>query len=447
MLACVRSDVIMREDTDGNLWYDPEQLLDSVYGLILGLPEALRRRVEVIGVTGMAEGGLLIDPRGKPLCEAMPWNTPISRKAYESYQTDARETRFLKTGLHASYKHSVFKVLALKPQNDAMWLGLPEYIAFRFSGVRRTVPSLATRTFAYDIHEAAWDTAFISGLGLREDVFAPVVPEGLPVGSLLPEAAVRAGLRAGTPVTICGHDHLCALYGTGINSGSEVLISAGTAQAVLGIRDSLDGMDAGSGLSYGPYIQPQRWVWMGGLQAAGGSINWIRDLLFLQGGNKEILKEAYALPEGPGDLLYYPYLNGRNARQPKPAGAFFGLSSLHRRGSLLRAVYEGLAFETRALLESGSIKPEKLVVTGGLSNHTRYMQILSNVMGLELSVCQQTESVLRGSALLALGIIPQKSAGISFYPNKEAVQSFETAYLERYLPMRRRIIEHEFIDI
>ncbi len=443
MLACVRSDAAVREDDDGNLWYDPAALLDSVFGLIRELPETLRRSVEIIGVTGMAEGGLLVDPCGQPLCAAMPWNTPLSRKVYEAYQSGGAEARFVKTGLHASYKHSIFKVLALEPQSDAMWLGLPEYIAFRFCGARCTVPSLAARSYAYDVRQGMWDMAFITGLGLNEHIFAPVVPEGLPIGGLRLEAAVRAGLPEGTPVTVCGHDHLCALYGAGLNSSGEVLISAGTAQAVLGTLDNPEGMDPQSGLSYGPYIQPQRWVWMGGLQAGGGSINWIRELLFTQGGNEEMLKEADALPEGPGDVLYFPYLNGRNARQPKPAGAFFGLSSLHKRGSLIQAVYEGLAFETRALLASCPIKPEKLVVTGGLSRHSRYMQILSNVMGLELSVCLQTESVLLGSALLALGVIPRKDAGIPYSPYMQAVRRFESVYLDRYLPMRRKVYEQD----
>ena len=443
MLACVRSDVTPHEDDDGNLWYDPEALTGAIFGMIHELPEKLRRGVEIIGITGMAEGGLLIDACGQPLCDAMPWNTPLSRKVYEAYLHGATEARFLKTGLHASYKHSVFKVLALEPQNDAMWLGLPEYVAFRFCGVRRTVPSLAARTNACDVHSGAWDTAFMSSLGLCERVFASIVPEGLPIGGLLPGAAVLTGLPEGTPVTICGHDHLCALYGTGVNNIKEVLISAGTAQAVLGILDSLEGMDPGSGLSYGPYIQPCRWVWMGGLQAAGGSINWIRDLLYPQGGNDEILKEADSLPDVPGEPLFFPFLNGRNARKPKPAGAFFGLSSLHKRGALLQAVYEGLAYETRSLLASCPVKPEKLVVTGGLSRHTKYMQILSNVMGLELSVCQQTESVLRGSALLALGVTAQKGARITYSPGKEAVHRFDEAYLQRYLPMRRKVFEHD----
>ncbi|MHC1787538.1 MAG: L-fuculokinase [Christensenellales bacterium] len=443
MLAQAQRPAQARADAQGSLWYDPDELYLGICQMIMGLPEGLRRSVGVMGITGMAEGGLLIDRQGRPCCAAMPWNTPLSRGAYEQYLQAAPDDRAAKTGLRASYKHSIFKILALGPAPGALWLGLPEYIAFRLSGSRAAVASLAARTYAYDIRQRAWDGAFLERLGLTPDIFPPLFAEGAPLGSLLAEAARLSGLPEGIPVTVGGHDHLCALYGAGADRQGDVLISAGTAQAVLGPLDSLAGMDPDSGLSYGPHILPGRYVWMGGLQAAGGSLNWITGLLYPESGHEGVLAAAQGILSGPGDLLYYPFLNGLSALRPEPAGAFFGLSPRHGAVHLIQAVYEGLAYETRLMLAACPRPPARLVVTGGLARHPEYMQILCDVCGLPLQVSPQTECALRGCALLALQAPAPQDEGLPHQPDSQAAAAYTGAYLERYLPLRCRVFQQE----
>ncbi len=74
--------------------------------------------------------------------------------------------------------------------------------------------------------------------------------------------------------------------------------------------------------------------------------------------------EVEALPEGGPPLFFLPFLNG-GVDAPDARGSFIGLSSWHRVPHLVRAVYEGVAFEHRShidrLLKGRSDAPSRAV--------------------------------------------------------------------------------------
>ena len=55
-------------------------------------------------------------------------------------------------------------------------------------------------------------------------------------------------------------------------------------------------------------------------------------------------KEAGSVPIGANRLLYMPYLNGERTPHldPNARGVFFGLSTMHKKKEMLRAVMEGV---------------------------------------------------------------------------------------------------------
>ena len=95
---------------------------------------------------------------------------------------------------------------------------------------------------------------------------------------------------------------------------------------------------------------------MGVTQAAGLSLKWFKDR-FCQDPVKEaeekgadvydqIDKDVAAVAPGSNRLLYLPYLMGERTPHLDPdcRGVFFGLSAIHTRKHLLRAIMEGVAY-------------------------------------------------------------------------------------------------------
>jgi xylulokinase len=85
-------------------------------------------------------------------------------------------------------------------------------------------------------------------------------------------------------------------------------------------------------------------------------------------------------------------------------GVVAGLSLRHNRGHLFRAVYEGIAFGIRQIVEflDGEETPiERLVAVGGGTQGGLWTQIVSDVVGRPQVVPAQTVGASYGDALLA----------------------------------------------
>lgn len=456
-----------------------------------GVPQVRRGpplRVLGVGLTGMAESGLLVDrSSGQPLTPILPWfdrraesqaqrlaqlpggvsapgasSTPGGMKEPGAAHTPDAVARFLQHGVSPSYKCSLARLLWIQehdPQKlaNAVWLGAPEYLAYRLCGAFATDYSLAGRTCAFRIDERRWDSQWLAELGLPQDIFPTALPAGTPLGTigeyddtpygylnrgihglpgassgfsgmaaelhaahnahpaghLDPPAAIPAALL-GAQVIIAGHDHVCAALAAGLlhggMGGGLVYDSLGTAEALVGAfpQRALDEQDYRSGFSFGLHVAPGFCYWMGGINAAGGSLEWLRSIL----GEPKLSYPALerlldAIPEAPGDIFYLPFLNGRGApnRDPQAHAAFIGLSAAHGRAHLARAVLEGTALELACILEKArrelGVTADVLAAAGGGVYNRRWMQMRADVSGCCIRVLPQAEAALQGAALLA----------------------------------------------
>lgn len=393
----------------------PEALWEVVAATIAELL-AERPAVRAVGVAGMAETGLLLGRRdGRPRTPLLPWfddsAAPFAR--WLAGQADATE-RFAALGIYPSFKVSLAKILrAAEPDRSiidgAVWLGAPEYIAHRLGAAHGTDYSLAGRTYAFDLRTRAWDAAWLAQLGLSRDLFPPAGPSGMPLGRT-GGALAGLGLAPGIPVAVCGHDHICAAVAAGAVVPGRAFDSMGTAEALLGALEAPPDPCAAlaSGLTFGLLPLGERWYWLGGLSASGGSLDWLRGIL---GDPPLSYTELHALQASldpqPGELIYLPYLAGSGAPVPNPAarGAFIGLAAAHTRADLLRAVLEGTAFQLESIRRAATgltgRPPATIAVAGGGARNRRWLQIKADIYGTPLDALSDDEATLLGAALVA----------------------------------------------
>ncbi len=454
-----------RQTASGRSFYDPDELWATVAAAIgeaTGVVDPAR--IAVAGLTSMAESGLLVDrATGVPRSEIIPWfdlaSTPqAARIAREAASLE----RFQRTGLRPSFKFGLAKLLWLRDRDPeahrgAIWLSVADYIAYRLTGNMATDYSLAARTFAFRIDTRNWDEDWIRFWGFDPALFPPARPSGDVIGRVHATAGAATGLAPGTPVAIGGHDHLCAAVAVGAHRPPVVFDSMGTAESLLGTlpRQELGVAEFESGLSYGRHVVGDRYYWLGGLAAAGGSIEWMRRQLAeppLQ--YEQIQALLHEAGEGATGILYFPYLSGSGTPWTDPAvqAAFVGLRAAHRRADLLKAVLEGTAFEIEAIRRAGEqvagAMIDQVLAVGGGTRIGPWMQIKADVSGCRYHIVSVDEAAVLGAAMVAgvgCGLFTdgeQAAAALARHrtttvlPDRGRHATYRRLYEQGYLPLQ-----------
>lgn len=443
-------------EADGNLLqsalrptsYDPETLWRTVEDAIAVITQ--NSPPAVVGIASMAETGLLVDRRtGAARSPLLAWHDRCAEAQVASLiQGSDALTRFCRSGLRANTKAGLAKLLWLREQgadfSGTVWLSTADFIAFRLTGVLATDPTLAVRTFAYDMTAGAWDEPWLAQLGLNATLFPPTSPSGVPIGVTY---SPIAELAVGTPVVIAGHDHVCAAFAAGVVEPGAIFDSMGTAETLIGAFESrpLNERDFASGFIYGPHVAPGRMFWMSSLPASGGSVEWLRDILgeerLSYAQLATLLEEAGPEPTG---ILYYPYLSGAGAphADSNARAAFMGLRSGHTRAHLTKAVFEGTAYEMetirRRAQEALGIEIPMLIAAGGGTRNAAWLQIKANVCGCPIKVFPYADATLWGAAMLAgcrsgiLDAMPVSAAETQVAPDLELHQRYQELYEKAY---------------
>ena len=115
-----------------------------------------------------------------------------------------------------------------------------------------------------------------------------------------------------------------------------------------------------------------------------------------------------------------------------------GLTLQHKRGHLFRAVYEGIGFGIRQILEllDSDLTPvHRLVAVGGGTKGGLWTQIVSDVTGREQHVPEQTIGASYGDALMAaigIGEVPPETdwtrTGQTITPNPDTRETYDALY-------------------
>ncbi|RPI23604.1 MAG: hypothetical protein EHM70_22305, partial [Chloroflexota bacterium] len=324
-----------RRAPEGHYYYDPNELWETAAAAIGEVAQAAGKdAIAAIGIASMAETGLLVDrATSQPRSAFVPWfdtsSTPQVKRISQNGDPALIEQRFYKSGLYPSFKCSLAKILWLQDidqtiTHESTWLSAVDYIAYCLTGCLtsqvRTDYSLAGRTYAFDLNAKDWDGDWLGQFGLEPGLFPPARPAGETTGHVVDHLDIP-GLPAGVPVSVAGHDHVCAAFALGVSKPGLVFDSMGTAESLVGAlpEKPLGQKEFASGLSYGHHVIPDTYYWMGGLSTSGGSIEWLRGLLGeppLSYDEIDALGEATG--DGPSGILYFPYLAGSGSPHTDP---------------------------------------------------------------------------------------------------------------------------------
>jgi xylulokinase len=209
----------------------------------------------------------------------------------------------------------------------------------------------------------------------------------------------------------------------GIVAPGAVSATIGTSGVVFAATDR-PALDSKGRLHTFCHAVPGRWHVMGVTQAAGLSLRWFRDTFGACAGKNDasssgdtsgdvlgdtydrLTAEAAAVPPGSDGLLWAPYLMGERTPHldPKARAALIGLTASHKRGHVIRAILEGVAFSLKdsfTLLAEMDVPVSNIRLGGGGARSPLWRQIQADVYGHEVEIVEAAEGAAYGAAILA----------------------------------------------
>ncbi|MCJ7723445.1 MAG: FGGY-family carbohydrate kinase, partial [Anaerolineales bacterium] len=167
------------------------------------------------------------------------------------------------------------------------------------------------------------------------------------------------------------------------------------------------------------------------METAGACLKWIADEFYRAEQADPKIPNVYALmdekvqtiPPGSDSLVFTPWMYGERApiNDTWVRSTFFNVSADHTREHLLRAVYEGVAYNLRWIIEIVEKKfgfpLPVLRLIGGGARGAPWMQIIADVTG------RRVESVAHPLEAGAVGIALTTAVGLGLYPDFEALKN------------------------
>ena len=376
-----------------------------------------------IGFSGQMHGLVMLDENNEVIRKSIIWCDQRTADEVEKMnQKIGRERLIAITANPALTGWTAAKILWVKnhePENYARCrhILLPkDYIRFMLTGEYATEVSDASGMQLLDVPNRCWSEEICDKLGIDMSMLAKIYESCEITGTVTEKAAALTGLKAGTPVVGGAGDNAAAAVGTGVVTDGKAFTTIGTSGVVFAHTSKVS-IDLKGRVHTCCAAVPNSWHVMGVTQGAGLSLKWFRDNFC--NAEKETAKqigvdeyylmdkEAETVPIGANRLLYLPYLMGERTPHldPNARGMFFGLSAMHTKKDMLRAVMEGVAYSLRDCVEifrEMNISVSDMMACGGGGSSPLWRQMLADLYACPVKTASSKEGPALGAAILAL---------------------------------------------
>jgi len=319
----------------------------------------------------------------------------------------------------------------------------------------------------YNVH---YSRELIKKLKLDSDNFPEIKMSTDVLGTIKKEVADELGLKKDTKVVLGAPDVQTAPIGSGAIGNYEGHIYIGTSDWVE-CYVPYKKLDISHMMTSLPSAIQGRYLLTNEQEIAGGALSFIRDKILYH--KDELLKEEAVpdvykifdkiverVPPGANNLIFAPWLIGERSPVENPTirGGLYNLSLEMSREHILRAIFEGVAYNVRWLFTNvekfveKSVKKERpgmkkgdfiipeLNIIGGGGNSKVWCQIFADVLNRKINqVKDPIQANARGAAFIAavgLGYIEwdhiSKHIEVSnvFKPNPENREIYNKLFKE-----------------
>lgn len=428
------------------------------------------RDIKGIGLSGQMHGLVMLDSKGMPLRKSIIWCDQRTGKEVEEMNRLLTPEKLIDiTANPALTGFTAAKILWVKKNEPEIYkqcahILLPkDYIRYKLTGEFATEVSDASGMQLMNITERNWSDEVLDTLGIKRELLGKMYESPDVTGEVHTEAAEETGLAVGTIVVGGAGDNPAAAIGTGIVSEGSAFTTIGTSGVVYAISDKV-AIDQKGRVHTLCASVPGKWTVMSCTQGAGLSLQWLRNNICSQ----EVLEAkekgvdpyeimtamANEVPIGADRLIYLPYLMGERSPHPDPdcRGTFFGLSAIHERKHLIRAVLEGVSYsqlECVDVFREMGVNINDMMICGGGARSEMWRQMFADMYQCPVSTIKADQGGALGAAILAgIGsgvyndleetckkIILKKSTHEPINENSKEYQKYYSLYKDLYVTL------------
>jgi len=365
-----------------------------------------------IGVSAGAHIPVLTDAAGAVLRPAIMWNDQRSATQAAALQKSAGAL-ILEKSLNRVNPTWTLAMLAWLGENEPEVIGktkrlylAKDYLRFRLTGTWDTDFSDAIGALMADNETKTWSPEICALIGWDMAALPPVKVASAVVGGITEAAAAATGLAMGTPVVCGSNDTTVEFFGVGAISPGIGAVKLATA-GVLFLATL--GPSVNPPISCYPHIIEGMYYTATGTNSCASAHRWLRDIMFSAGGFAEMDQLAAGVAAGADGLLFHPYLQGERAPywDPLLRGDFIGLTISHTRAHFARALYEGIAYSIRDILQAAQalgLDYGTIRLMGGGARSPAWRQIIADVTGLSVEVMENADASFGAALVAGIGV-------------------------------------------
>nr|MDO8099070.1 FGGY-family carbohydrate kinase [Candidatus Njordarchaeota archaeon] len=344
-----------------------------------------------------------VDDKGKALRPIILWLDVRASKQADNFSMlfDLMELLRRPVIPQMSAKDQIPKVMWIKEKEPEVFartnkfVDVKDYLIYKCVGDFFVDWSCASVYGFLNLNTKRIEKDILQKIGLSEERLAKVVKTTDVVGNLTGQAARELGLTENTQV-VCGCGDVPAVgIGSGaIKNGNPHLYMGSSGWIALHMDKPLFDLSGVGTICSG---DPSKLLLLGQMENAGACLKWFKDQLCdaekrtaeeTGKGVYQILdEEANQSPPGSKCLIFAPWILGERCPfiDSKARGGFMNLALNHTKKDMVRAVMEGVAYNTRWVQEIFEVNLKQKITSlngvGGGAKSPIWLQILADVLG------------------------------------------------------------------
>jgi len=442
------------EGVENSMTFDVEKNWDlTVWCIQHALKKAGLQGSDILAVSAasMREGIVVYDKDGEAF-----WGVA---------NVDARadkEVRYLKEhyeGIEEAFYAASGQTFALGALPRMLWLKnnapklyekvaslsmIGDWILAKLSGIIATDPSNGGTTGIFSLEKRTWSVEMAEKVGIKKNIFPPVLETGTAMGTVTSKAAAETGLSTSTVVVMGGGDVQLGAAGLGVvKEGQAAILGGSFWQQVVNIKSTVK-PPKDMAIRVNPYVTAGLSQAEGITFFSGLIMRWFRDAFcdlekveakergidayaILEEKAKKVPLGSYGILPIFSDAMHY-------GKWYHAAPSFINLSidpEVCNKASMFRSLEENACLVSAINLEKiktfTALEINEIVFAGGASKGGLWCQILADVTGCVIKVPKVREATALGAAMAA-------GVGIGIYENIAQAADILVEWEKSYIP-------------
>lgn len=391
---------------------DPKLIFDAVQEIIFDLTQKIDGKIAAISWSSQMHSLIGLGSDDELLTNSITWADNCAKSIVQ----DAKNRGFAqqiyrKTGMPMHPMAPIYKLLWLKNKKTEVfsqakkWIGIKEYIIFRLTGKLVTDTTMAAGTGMLNLKTLTWDQELLDILKISKEQLPKIAQPTKVIFPIKTEYVKKLGIDSDTKIILGASDGYLSTIGVNAIDSDHCALNVGTSGA---IRTIVDQPKIDPSASYFCYPADNTHYLLGGPVNNGGIVfNWARQTLFdADETPQDFLDVAQTAPAGSRNLIFLPYLGGERAPiwDANARGSFVGLTRMHQKPEMARAVIEGIIFnlyDAASNLIKNTKKTVAINATGGFLKSDFVRQLCANIFNVPIVTMKEQQSGTLAAMFLA----------------------------------------------